>query len=180
MTDDMDETAPLVRVSERLGAARAEAKTILAKLTERQVTVLEMAAQLRTNDEIAFEIGKHRRTVEEHLVAARKKLNAKTRGDAIRKYIVLLEICGRPTCGFVRVDLTTEDIENLLSDLSFESAVDLMTSPEFEDFKRRFDSKGPEAWTARFGPQWKIFAAIALAVLLMGAFASALLIGHMT
>lgn len=163
----MADNSPNLDMLDPLADARDEALAILDRLTERQVTVLEFAAQMYTNDEIAFEIGKHRRTVEEHLVAARTKLNAKNRTDAIRKYIVLLTIVGRPTCDFIRVELTGEDIEKLLLDLSFERATDLLSSPEFEEFMAAFRSTGPKALDAGFGPWWRPLAGMALAALMI-------------
>ena len=106
---------------------------------------------MQTNDQIAFEIGKHRRTVEEHLSAARKKLGAKDRTDAIRKYIVLLTILGKPTCGFVRVDITGEELERILSDLSFEHAIQMIAAPEFDQFRNDLRASGLRAWRARNG-----------------------------
>ena len=144
-------------VTDEFEIAKSEAQSLLDSLTNMQREVLERKARLETNDEISANWrGRivHRRTIEEHIVAARKKLRAKNTNDAIRKFIILLTIVGEPTCGFVRVDLSPEDIEKILRDLSFESAADLLASPEFEEFMQSFRSTGPEALSARFGRWW--------------------------
>lgn len=151
-----------------LSFAKGEAQAILDSLTERQAEVLSLAAQGNSYDAIAYEIGRSRRTVEEHVQLARKKLRAKNRIDAIRKYIVLLTIVGEPTCGFIRVELSEDDMERLLRDLSFERAVEMLSAPEFEQFKEDFRAAGPEGLTARYGGWWKLVAGAALALLIIG------------
>jgi hypothetical protein len=120
-----------------------------------------------TNDEISERMDLHRRTVEDHLVAARRKLGAKTRVEAVRKFIILLNLCGEDIRGFIRVELSTKDMEKLLRDLSFERATQLLASPRFEQFMREFRSTGPKAWNAKYGRWWRVVAVLIVTVLLM-------------
>lgn len=144
-----------------IAKARIEAKDILAtKLTDRQRTALDLAAQDYTNDEIATSMRLAVRTVEDHLAAGRRNINAIDRRRAIRKYILLLDLADEPTRGYIRVAFEREEIENILRALAFENSVQHIGLDEVIDFMERFQSRGAEGLTARFGWYWKLAAAI--------------------
>lgn len=161
---------------DRILDAQVEASALLKTLTSKQDQAIRLAAKHMTNDEIATEMNLHRRTVEEHLIAARRKLHANTRLEAVRKFIVLSDLCGEDTRGFIRVDLTTEDMEKILQDLSFERATQLLASPKFEQFMREFRSTGPKAWNAKYGRWWRVLAILVVTVLVMVFFSGSIFV----
>ena len=158
-------------------AAQADALRILDSLTEKQRTATDYAAQDWSNDEIANRMGLANRTVEDHLAAARKKLGVATRKQQIRRYILLIELSGGPTRGFLRVAFTREDVETLLRDLSFEETLELLKPDEFEEFLEDIRSTGPEALDAKY-PHWREIAGVAFALVVLSLFALALVIGN--
>lgn len=154
--------------SDPIAKAREEARFILeTKLTDRQRTVLDLAAQDWTNDEIAQDMGLARRTVEDHLAAARKNIHAVDRRTSIRKYILLLDMAERSTRGYIRVAFERDEIEELLRALAFENSVQHIGLDEVIDFMDRFQSQGAEALTAKYGWYWKLAAAIVLFLVLV-------------
>ena len=144
-----------------LKIARDEAQELLDSLTAKQVEVLDLAAKGYRVTEIVAELGKSKRTIEDHFVAARKKLGLRDQSgssanrEATTRYIVLKTICGEQTRAFRRVEMSEQDIEKLFRALSFQSAIKYLGTPEFQSFMQAYNSTGPEALDAKFGRWWR-------------------------
>ena len=75
----------------------------VCELTERQRAVLDLVLELNSSKQIARILEISPSAVEQHIAAARKKLNAVSRSDLARRYLRLREHSGISTCGFTQV-----------------------------------------------------------------------------
>lgn len=140
---------------------RAKARVILQTLSSRQREVLEVAARVGkiTLKEIARELPGNDisdNMVSRHLKNAQKKLGADSRDAATAKYLVLDGLANPEKYEESNLFSNPRIVEKLLSDLSGESAPEVLLTPEFQDFLADIRSKGPKGKTAKYGPWWKV------------------------
>jgi DNA-binding CsgD family transcriptional regulator len=85
---------------------------LLDSLTDRQIAVMELAAQHKSNKVIAYELNISPSTVEQRMGYARDKLQTEDRNSTIRRFVELRMICGEPIYGITYLDPQNVDPQN--------------------------------------------------------------------
>lgn len=143
----------------------------LESLTIKQVEVLDLLIKHRTTKEIARELSIAPNTVDQRIGAVREKWGTTNRKDTARHYALLLEQCGKTTCGFSRVDPLGEDEEERGRDLPADPFFVLSDAAALRGH-RDWDVSGDdgpaglEALDARFGRAGRIGAVFLLALVM--------------
>lgn len=84
-----------------------EAAEMLSSLTGRQVAVMELAAQHKSNKVIAHELDISPSTVEQRMGYVRDKLETSDRNETIRRFVELRTVCGEPIYGIAYLEPVT-------------------------------------------------------------------------
>lgn len=156
-----------------------EAKALLDSLTRKQIEVLDLLAMHRTTKEIAHQLNIAPNTVDQRIAGVREKWGTTNRKDTARKYARLLELCGKPTCDFSRVDDSPDEEEEADQDLPVDpvfvlsDARPMASHPDWETASR---PTGLEAFDAKFGRAGRLVAILVLAMIMAMTLASSLAI----
>lgn len=90
----------------------SEAAQLLSTLTDRQIAVMELAAQHKSNKVIAHELDISPSTVEQRMGYVRDKLETIDRNSTIRRFVELRTICGEPIYGIAYLDTSPNSSQN--------------------------------------------------------------------
>lgn len=90
----------------------SEAARLLSTLTDRQIAVMELAAQHKSNKIIAHELDISPSTVEQRMGYVRDKLETIDRNSTIRRFVELRTICGEPIYGIAYLDTSLNSSQN--------------------------------------------------------------------
>ena len=159
----------------------ARALEQLESLTAKQVEVLDLLVMHRTTKEIARELSIAPNTVDQRISAVRDKWGTANRKDTARRYSMLLEQCGKTTCGFSGVDEDGRSAEDRDQDLPVDPVFVLSDAATFGQQRYRYEGmdtrpKGLEAFDARFGRAGRVVAVLVLALIMALTLASSLAI----
>lgn len=91
----------------------SKAAKLLSTLTDRQISVMELAAQHKSNKIIAHELDISPSTVEQRMGYVRDKLETKDRNSTIRRFVELRTICGEPIYGITYLDTSASASQNI-------------------------------------------------------------------
>jgi DNA-binding CsgD family transcriptional regulator len=162
------------------------ATELLENLTVKQVEVLDRLLMHRTTKEIARELGIAPNTVDQRINGVRDKWGTVNRKDTARLYGQLLELCGKSTYGFSRVDAGPDEGEESDQDLSVDPVFVLSDArpmapmvghPEWFD-TRIAQPAGLEAFDAKFGRAGRVGAVFVLALIMAVTLAATLAIAE--
>lgn len=158
-----------------------EAKALLDSLTLKQVEVLDLLVMHRTTKEIAYQLNIAPNTVDQRISAVRDKWDTTNRKDTARKYVELLELCGKTTCVISHVDDSGHEEEETDQDLPVDPVFILSDARLMASHQDWFDERashptGLEAFDAKFGRTGRLVAILVLAMILAMTLASSLAI----
>jgi len=150
---------------------RAKAQELLGRLTKRETEAMVCLAHFRSHKEVAREMGVNQSRIGQYLTAVKTKMKVPKPKDAITIFIIARSLCKKP----VYKDHYLQDaallIDRTVADQSVQQVFATIQKPEFRQWLKDLDAKGPWALSARFGPWWMILAGIVLAILIAGAVA---------
>ena len=127
----------MVAASKIKPAAAAE---LLGSLTDRQVAVMELAAQHKSNKVIANELDISPSTVEQRMGYVRDKLETLDRNSTIRRFVELRTICGEPIYGITYLDPAADAAQTGGHETAFEGLA--QQSPFLEALDGKFGRWG--------------------------------------
>ncbi|PZQ57119.1 MAG: LuxR family transcriptional regulator [Novosphingobium pentaromativorans] len=161
----------------------SEATGLLENLTPKQVEVLDLLLMHRTTKEIARELGIAPNTVDQRINAVRDKWGTLNRKDTARLYGQLLELCGKPTYGFSRIDAGSQEGEEVDQDLTVDPVFVLSDARPMARHPEWFDTRiaepsGLEAFDAKFGRAGRVGAVFLLALTMAVTLAATLAIAE--
>jgi len=161
----------------------SEATGLLENLTSKQVEVLDLLLMHRTTKEIAREIGIAPNTVDQRINAVRDKWGTLNRKDTARLYGQLVELCGKSTYGFSRIDAGSGEGDESDQDLTADPVFVLSDARPMARHPDWFDARvaepaGLEAFDARFGRAGRVGAVFLLALIMAVTIAATLAIAE--
>ncbi|MEO0699473.1 MAG: helix-turn-helix transcriptional regulator [Pseudomonadota bacterium] len=156
---------------------REKAHLVLDKLTERETEFLVGLAHTKTYKQIALEMSVGESRVKQYATAVKKKLSVGERADAVAAFVIARQLCNRPVYTERHLLKANHVINKLVSDQSIEDAFAKIASPVFQEYLRDLRSSGPEAWTAKYGPWWRLIAGAMFALFLIVTLERALSLG---
>ena len=161
----------------------ARAREQLESLTRKQVEVLDLLVMHRTTKEIARELAIAPNTVDQRINAVREKWSTTNRKDTARHYARLLELCGKPTCGFAQLDPDGPDEDDDGQDLPVDPVFVLSDAAMMRRYPDWVDDRdvrptGLEAFDARFGRFGRVAVVLLLAMITAMMLASTLAIAE--
>ena len=162
---------------------QVRALELLDGLTLKQIEVLELLSMHRTTKEIARELAIAPNTVDQRINAVREKWGTTNRKDTVRRYLQLLELCGKTTYGLSRLDPVAHEAEYDGQDLPADPLFVLSDASALSRHREWFDEADPaptglEAFDARFGRRGRVAAVFVLALVLAMTLASSLAIAE--
>ena len=146
---------------------RDNAQKMLDSLTERETQVMIGWAHTKKRKEIARDLEISDVRVGQLTAAARRKIGAEKRSDAVAAFVVARQLCNRPVYTEKKMFEANQVINKLVSDQATKEAIKQIASPEFRAYLRDLRSSGPKAWTARYGPVWRYVAGVVIALVTM-------------
>ena len=144
----------------------SRATELLSTLTDRQIAVMELAAQHKSNKVIAHELDISPSTVEQRMGYVREKLDTVDRNSTIRRFVELRTICGEPIYGITYLDTSTNSPQNNVHETGFQELA--QQSPFLEALDGKFGRWG------RVGLVFTFAVSIILIALVMLSIATAL------
>ncbi|MEP4783588.1 MAG: helix-turn-helix transcriptional regulator, partial [Erythrobacter sp.] len=131
-------------------------------LTDRQVAVMELAAQHKSNKVIAHELDISPSTVEQRMGYVRDKLETIDRNSTIRRFVELRTICGEPIYGITYLDPTADSSQTNGHEAEFEGLA--QQSPFLEALDGRFGRWGRVGLIVTIGMAIILIALVMLSV----------------
>ncbi|WP_443486828.1 LuxR C-terminal-related transcriptional regulator [Novosphingobium aerophilum] len=164
-------------------ADASEATGLLENLTAKQVEVLDLLAMHRTTKEIARELRIAPNTVDQRIAAVRDKWGTVNRKDTARLYARLVELCGKSTYDFSRIDAGGGEGDDDEQDLPIDPVFVLSDARPMARHPDRFDTRMPEpvgleAFDAKFGRVGRVAAVFVLALMMAVTLAATLAIAQ--
>lgn len=160
---------------------QVRARELLDGLTSKQVEVLDLLIMHRTTKEIARELAIAPNTVDQRINGVRDKWGTANRKDTARYYAHLLELCGKPTWGYSRLDHEGREGDADDRDLPVDPVFVLSDATLPGRYPDWFDDgdvrpTGLEALDARFGRFGRVAVILVLALMMAMTLAAVLAI----
>lgn len=148
---------------------RAKAQELLNKLTQRETEAMVSLAHFRSHKEVAREMGVGPSRIGQYLTSVKQKMKVPKPKDAITVFIIARSLCKLPVYKNHYLQDAALLIDKTVADQSVQKVFETIQKPEFRQWLKDLDSRGPWALSARFGPWWMILSGVVLAILIASA-----------
>ncbi|UAB78961.1 hypothetical protein INR77_04485 [Erythrobacter sp. SCSIO 43205] len=123
-------------------------------------------AHFRSHKEVAREMGVGPSRIGQYLTSVKNKMKVPKPKDAITIFIIARSLCEMPVYKNHYLQDAAFLIDRTVADHSVQKVFTTFQKPEFKQWLKDLDSRGPWALSARFGPWWMILAGVVLAILI--------------